>query len=194
MQRIKGDLRGQTSVTKKINAATNTNVLTMSAIALALSVVSLLLFRGPISILSAFIIPAVLVLFTSGERKTFPFTAIGLIIMTGLFFQTQIVFVPGYLFLALFLRRFFMDSEREMKVSLAGVLLYIATVMLILWIGIQLTQMIFLIPLQDMMLRLSGHDPLRYAGILFAEGAAITLFNLLLLKAFLSRIKVLIIS
>lgn len=173
------------------NVKEQTYVLTRSTIALALSVVSLLLFRGPVSIVSTFIIPVVIVLFSKRKELTsFIYIATGLLMMTVLFFQTQIVFVIGYLLLSITLKHFFLDSDRKVKLSFSGILQYLLTVIIILFIGIQLTQMIFLIPLHDMMLRLSGNDPLRYFSILLVEGIAITLFNLLILKAFASRVRI----
>lgn len=166
------------------------NVLTRSAIALALSVVSLLLFRGAISIVSTFIIPVVIVLFSRrNELYSFVYIAAGLLMMTVLFFQTQIIFVIGYLLLSIVLKHFLMDSALMVKLSFSGILKYLLAVIIILFMGIQLTQMIFLIPLHDMMLRLSNNQPYRYFGILLVEGIAITLVNLLLLKAITSRIK-----
>jgi|GEM_PF-1138911 len=172
------------------NVRTQTGVLTRSAIALALCVVSLLLFRGAISIVSTFIIPAVIVLFSKRREITsFIYVSTGLLMMTVLFFQTQIVFVIGYLLLSIVLKHYFTDSAMNMRISLLGIVKYLLSVILVLFIGIQLTQIIFLIPLHDMMLRLSGDDPIRYFLILLVEGIAVTLINLLILKAFISRIK-----
>ncbi|SHF24902.1 hypothetical protein [Alkalibacter saccharofermentans] len=166
------------------------NVLTRSAFALALSVVSLLLFRGSISIVSTFIIPVVIVLFSKrNELLSFTYIAISLLMVTVLFFQTQIIFVIGYLLLSVLLKHFLMDSAVKVKISFSGILKYLIAVIVILFIGIQLTQIIFLIPLHDMMLRLSNNLPYRYFGILLVEGIIITLVNLLLLKAITSRLK-----
>ncbi len=168
-----------------------TKVLTRSAIALALSMISLLLFRGATSIVSTFIIPVVIVLFSKrNEPISFIYIATGLLMMTALFFQTQIVFVAGYLLLSLVLKYYLLDYRNKVMFSVPGILKYLFAVIVILFIGIQLTQWIFLIPLHDMMLKLSNNQPLRYIGILLMEGIAITLVNLLLLKALTSRIKV----
>lgn len=77
----------------------------------------------------------------------------------------------------------------KVKFSFTGILKYSFAVMTILFLGIWLTQMIFLIPLHDMMLRFSNNHPLRYLGILLVEGIAIAVVNLLFLKAITSRIK-----
>ena len=80
-----------------MDAKNQINVLTRSALALALSVVSLLLFRGTTSIVSAFIIPVVIALFSKrNEVLSFVYIATSLIMMTVLFFQTQIIFIIGY--------------------------------------------------------------------------------------------------
>jgi len=70
--------------------------LTMSAFGLALSVLSLILFRGPISIVSNFLIPAIIVLFSGNKPEGYGLTSIGLFVVTLLFFPTQIIFVAGY--------------------------------------------------------------------------------------------------
>ncbi len=184
-------IKGLSSTNAKANVIEQTSILTRSAIALALCVVSLLLFRGPTSIVSTFIIPAVIVLFSSGrERSSFLYIATGLLIMTGLFFQTQIIFVLGYLLLSIALKRFLLDSEMKVRISPFGILKYLLSVILVLFVGIQLTQILFLIPLHDMMLRLSNHQPVRYFAILLLEGGVITVLNLLILKAFAARIRI----
>jgi hypothetical protein len=174
----------------QMDAKNQINVLTRSALALALSVVSLLLFRGTTSIVSAFVIPVVIALFSKrNEVLSFVYIASSLIMMTVLFFQTQIIFIIGYLLLSLVLKHLLMDSAMKVKFSFTGILKYLLAVMAILFMGIWLTQVIFLIPIHDMMLRFSNNHPLRYLGILLVEGIAITVVNLLFLKATTSRIK-----
>jgi hypothetical protein len=174
----------------QMDAKNQINALTRSALALALSVLSLLIFRGTTSIFSAFIIPVVIALFSKrNEVLSFVYIATSLIMMTVLFFQTQIIFIIGYLLLSLVLKCFLMDAAMKVKFSFTGILKYLLAVMAILFMGIWLTQVIFLIPIHDMMLRFSNNHPLRYLGILLVEGIAITLVNLLFLKAMTSRIK-----
>lgn len=189
-EQIKKDpAESNSAQTSKVRA--QTSVLTRSAIALALCMVSLLLFRGATSIVSTFIIPVVIVIFSKRkESASFIYISAGLLMMTALFFQTQIIFVIGYLLLSLVLKNFFLDSTMKMKVSLSGIVKYLISVIVVLFIGIQLSQIIFLIPLHDMMLRISGNNPLGYLGILLLEGIVIILIHLLILKAFTSRVKV----
>lgn len=173
-----------------LNIKEQTGILTRSAIALAMCVVSLLLFRGPSSIVSALVIPAVIVLFSGEEERTsLIYIATGLLMMTGLFFQTQIIFVVGYLVLAIALKHFFLNAGMKVRISCLRVLKYLFSVILVLFVGIRVTQSLFLIPLHDMMLRLSNNQPSRYFAILLVEGGIITLMNLIILKTFIAKIK-----
>lgn len=182
--------KGLSSTKPPMNVNEQTGVLTRSAVALVLCVVSLLLFRGPSSIISTFIIPAVIVLFSSHSKPTsFLYIATGLMMMTGLFFHTQIIFVIGYLSLSIALKHFLLDASMKVRVSPFGILRYLLSVILVLFVGIQLTQILFLIPLHDMMLRFSNNQLVRYFAILLLEGGVITVMNLLILKAFASRIR-----
>lgn len=167
----------------------NIKILTMSAFALALSVLSLLLFRGPVSIVSTFLIPAIIVLFSRGELKSYFLVSAGLFITTLLFFPTQIIFVATYILLSILINIFFITSDLKVKTSPIGVLGYILIVSLVLFVGIRLTELVFLVPLHTMMLRISGNNMLVYSGILFLEGIFVSIFNIGILRMFISRIK-----
>ena len=162
--------------------------LTSAALALAVSTVCLLIFRGPVSIVAALIIPAVIVLFACQNKPLYSgLLSIGLLVVTLLFFQTQLLFVAGYLCLALALNNLLISADMKVRLHPLPVMLYLLVTVIILYGGIRLTEHLFLVPLHQMMLRLSGHNPLRYAAIIFAESLFICAFNVVILKLFISR-------
>jgi len=163
--------------------------LTMSAFGLALSVLSLLLFRGPISIVSTFLVPAIIVLFSGNKNRGYVLTSMSLLTVTLLFFPTQTIFVIGYILLGLFLKLLAFDSNLRVKLINLNFILYVIITALVLFLGIRLTELIFLVPLHTMMLRISGNTPLLYVGILIVEGILISIFNFGLLKLLISRTK-----
>lgn len=167
----------------------NSILVARSALSMAVSLLSLLIFRGPVSIFSAFLIPAIIVVFAgSFGLPYYILTTGGLLLTTFLFFPTQILFVVGYALLALFLKLIFLKGER-LRTNFPRVLVYAATASLAVFIGIYLTELIFMVPLHSMMIRLSGGSPLIYGFIIGAEGGLIAISNLLLLKVFVSRLK-----
>ena len=163
----------------------------MSAFSLALCVLSLLMFRGPLSIASALLIPAIIVVFS--KNRSFYYyllTSVGLVLTALLFFHAQTVFVTMYLLLSAALRVLLTNSNMELSLKPVPALVYILFSSAVLYLGIRLTEWIFLVPLDKMMLRLSANDALRYMGIMLAEGLLVFLLNAAILKAFLTRIKV----
>lgn len=166
-------------------------MLTMAAFTLALSSVSILLFRGPISILSAFLIPAIIVLFSRGDGIAYYILIfMGLLLTSLIFFQTQLIFASGYVFLAVGLRLFLVDSNRNLKLSLSKLFLYLVSVILILFSGLWFTEKLFLVPLHTMMLKLSGGQFHVYLGILLIESVLVISCHILVLKVFLKKLKI----
>jgi len=163
----------------------------MAAFTMALSSVSLLLFRGPISILSAFLIPVIIVLFSRGYgRSYYILIFIGLLLVSALFFQTQLIFTAGYGLLAVGLRVFFLDRDMFLKLGISKMLLYLGSVVLILFSGLWLTEKLFLVPLHTMMLKISGGQIHVYLGILLIESVLVTSCHILVLNGFLKRLKI----
>ena len=172
-----------------IRKGSNSILVARSALSMAMSLMSLLIFRGTVSILSAFLIPAIIVVFAGNfGLPYYILTTGGLLLTTFLLFPTQILFVMGYALLALFLKPLFLKEER-LRTNFPRVLIYAATASFVVFIGIYLTELIFLVPLHSMMIRLSGGRPLIYVLIIGAEGGLIALSNILLLKVFVSRLK-----
>ena len=162
----------------------------MSAFSLAFCILCLLVFRGPLSIASALLIPAVIVAFSKNHGLLYyVLTSAGMIAVTFLFFQAQTFFVIVYLLLSFALRLLLVSSDMTVRLQPVRVIIFILLAAAVLYIGIRLTQWVFLVPLHRMMLRLSGDDPLRYLAILLVEGTAVFALNAAILKAFFSRIK-----
>ena len=162
--------------------------LTMSAFGLALSVLSLILFRGPVSIASTFLIPAIIVLFSANKLEGYALTSIGLLSVTLIFFPTQLVFVSSYVVLGLLLKLLAVSSKLKVKFNPIKFIIYTTITSLVLFAGIRLTELIFLVPLHRMMVGISGGNPLVYAGILLFEGLLVATCNFSILKLFMTRI------
>ena len=163
-----------------------------AAIALALCISSLILFRGTISIVSAFFIPAIIAGFSFNVKNLyFSFIYIGLILITLLFFTTQIVFVTAYIFLSIAIRMFLLDEYLKVKASLPNSIIYVILVIIILFLGLWCTEFFLQIPIHTMMLRLSGGNYFKYFGILLIESIFIFIFNILILNSlkFISKLK-----
>ena len=78
--------------------------LAASGMTLTLCILSLMLFRGVLSILQALIIPAVIVLLTGRQPWIYTFAAgISLLVLTLVFFPTQVVFMAAYFMMDLIL-------------------------------------------------------------------------------------------
>lgn len=162
--------------------------LTRASLALAISIVCLILFRGPISIVSTFLLPPIIVLFESGKALLYYLlTSMGLFITTLIFFPTQLIFVLTYLILALALMM--LRKKRDRKISPFNTLLYLFLTIIALFVGIRLTQLIYMIPLHTMMLRISNNNPLFYFLIILMEAVLVCVFNFGILKLFKSRVR-----
>lgn len=167
-----------------------TQMLTMASFSLAVSTVSILLFRGPISILSALLIPAIIVLFSKGSGMTYyVIVSMGMMILSVMFFQTQVIFMALYVFLAIALRMLVINQSWNLVLSISGVLLYLFTVVLALFSGIWLTEKLLLVPIHTMMQMVSDGRVLVYFLILLIESVLVTLCNFLVLGKF-GRLKV----
>jgi hypothetical protein len=114
-------------------------------------------------------------------------TSIGLFVVTLLFFPTQLIFVSGYVVLGLFLNLLAVSSSLKVKFNPIKLIIYTSITSLVLFAGIRLTELIFLVPLHGMMVGISGGNPLAYAGILLLEGLLISIFNFGLLRVFITR-------
>ena len=154
-----------------------------AAFCLALSALSLLLFRGPVSLISAFFIPASILVFSINQGKVYySLTTSGLLLLAIFFFMPQTFFVLGYILLAILFRILFLKTGQSFLSNKLKVLVALLSTSFILFLGIRLTQWVFLIPLHTMMVGISKGNPFIYGGILLLEGFLVLSINL----AFLS--------
>lgn len=152
----------QRSLTKKI---------TMAAITIAVSLVTVSMFRNTSSILSAIIIPIILALFlTSYTNKEYVFITTTLIFLTLLLITTQTVFMILYVLQGkLLMLLFFKNIMRKL-----WFFLYIIMVSFSLLVGILLTEIVFSIPLHMFMMRISNNNSIIYGLIILVEGVIVS--------------------
>lgn len=163
--------------------------LTFSSLTLVLCFLCLLFFRGPISIMSAFFIPVIIVLFARYNISAYyGFTLSGLIIITLINFPTQIIFAISYFLFALALRFYLLDNVHSFKINHKFILLYLLLISVILFISIHMTDLFFSTPLHQMMLKLANNNLFVYFSIILIESLLIVYINVMLLKTLFSRI------
>lgn len=171
----------------RINNRQLIQTITGASFTLALSAVCIMMFRGPISIVSTFLIPPIIVLFSNRYISLYHIlTSMGLVLMTMIFFPTQLVFVFTYILLALVLDNITKKGGRFPPFN--KIIIYISLTITTLFIGIRLTQLIYMIPLHTMMLRISRNNFFFYFAILFVEGLIVSMFNFGILKVFRKRV------
>lgn len=171
----------------RINNRQLIQTITRASFTLALSAVCIMMFRGPISIVSTFLIPPIIVLFSNRYISLYYIlTFMGLVLMTMIFFPTQLVFVFTYILLALVLDN--ITKKGGKYPSFNKIITYISLTIITLFIGIRLTQLIYMIPLHTMMLRISRNNFFFYFAILFVEGLIVSMFNFGILKVLRKRV------
>lgn len=171
----------------RINNRQLIQTITRASFTLALSAVCIMMFRGPISIVSTFLIPPIIVLFSNRYISLYYIlTFMGLVLMTMIFFPTQLVFVFTYILLALVLDN--ITKKGGKYPSFNKIITYISLTIITLFIGIRLTQLIYMIPLHTMMLRISRGNFFFYFAILFVEAFIVSMFNFGILKVFRKRV------
>lgn len=164
--------------------------LTYNAMAISLSVVFLMLFKGTTSILSAIGIPIALAVMLKAYQLRDLLSIVALLLITITFFTTQLFFVLGYFVMAWMLRALLIDPSTAslLKTPLIGFGLYLMTTVATLYAGLRLTEAIFAVPLHQMMLRLSQGHSLIYFSILFAEALIIAVTHFAVLKMVMKRL------
>lgn len=164
--------------------------LAASSLALALSAASLIAFRGPISIISAMLVPSFLVLILGRVGRAYQLASCtALIIIAMLFFQAQVIFVFAYILLALAFKAAIGRPVDYTGNRIARFPLLIAAVALVLFACLYLTELVLGVPLHSMMLRISRNVPAIYMGILILEAALVCSVNFLLIRAVSARVR-----
>ncbi|SDB90642.1 hypothetical protein SAMN05421734_102370 [Pelagirhabdus alkalitolerans] len=140
-----------------------TNQLIHASIGLALTIISLVLFRGTTSIVSFILIPVILAYFSQNKlMKRILMTAFLIVVL--LVAQTQLIFAVTYILLTNLYKPLF--SRKITKTHFA---LTIVSVMFSLIVSLMLTEWLFQVPIHSMMLELSNHIISIYVAIIFLE-------------------------
>ena len=156
--------------------------LTASGMTLTLCLLSLMLFRGVLSLLQALIIPVVIVLMTGRQPWKYTIAAgLSLFVLTLAFFSTQVVFMVVYFMIALTLLGMLSLMKSGSRQRCLLFIPYWILNSLLLFFGLKMTDYVFQTPLHAMMLRLSSDDSLRYAAIMMLEAAFISGVHLLVI-------------
>lgn len=157
------------------------NNLPQASMTIAVCLAVAFIFRGTTSLISAMIIPIVLFLFLNSFRLIdYIIISIVLIILSLLLITTQVIFVSLYTILGIALRLLIFNGK-PIKI-IFSLTIYSLIVILSLFIGIILTETIFLVPLHSFMLQISRHNILIYFMILAIEGIIITFFHYFVIK------------
>lgn len=159
----------------------NTHYIALSGMTLGLCLLSLMMFRGPLSILQALIIPIGMVIMTIKQPWKYTVAAgTSLLILTLAFFLTQIVFMIIYLLMTFLLLMLVTKIQRGPRNRTLLFIPYLLANALLLYLGLRLTDIIFQTPLHVMMLKLSNDRTFLYAAIMVIESAFISTFHLLI--------------
>lgn len=161
-----------------------------SSIAICLCMVSLLLFRGPLSLMSAVVIPLIIAILSYKLHMRYNFlAAAGLSIITGLFFTTQLIFVMTYLLMGLLIK-LLLYSKRSNVISfwIVRFVLYVVSTGTLLYLGIRLTEALFYIPLHEMMLRMSNGNMGIYGLIILAEALFVSSIHFVIMHNIRKRL------
>ena len=173
---------------KKINFISKNRYITLSAIAIGLSLISMITFRGPISIISTVTIPIIMaVLLGSYSIGYFIIASSVFVFLTLVFFTSQGIFALIYTFMAMNIKFIIMD-KRIFKNRLIEGLIYIVFTMILIYLGIMLTEIIFMIPLNSMMLNISKGYLVIYWLIILLEALLVYMSHSTLVRIIFKRL------
>ena len=166
----------------------NTHYLALSGMTLTLCLLSLMLFRGVFSLVQALIIPIVFVFLTTNQPWKYTGAAsISMLILTFVFFSSQIVFMIIYLMMASFLMVLVSMIQRGSRKSYLLFIPYLIINGTLLFVGLRMTDVVFQTQLHAMMLRLTDNNNFLYVAIMMMESAFISVFHLLIILYFKRR-------
>lgn len=163
------------------NNGRSIHYIALSGMTLALCLISLIMFRGPLSILQALIIPVVIVVMAIKQPWKYTFTAsASLLILALTFFLTQTIFIIIYLVMAFLLLIIVTKIQRGPRHHFLLFIPYLIVNALLLYLGLRLTDVIFQTPLHFMMLKMTSDNFFLYAGIIMIESLFISALHLLI--------------
>jgi len=161
------------------------NMITRGAMSMALIFISFLLFKGVTNILNAFIVPLVLYLCCINQKEKQIFTLyLAVIIFIVLFFKIQVFFIIFYCAVA-----FILTQLRKKNINtLFSVIVLTIAISFSFWIGIMLTDFIFLTHMNEIIMNVMKGNILRYGIMLIIEGAFVGALQLFVSKIFYKRL------
>jgi len=162
-----------------------TNIITRGALAIALIFVYFSLFKGVTNIINAFLVPLTLCVFTMKSKKKEIFIVyLAAILFSLLLFPIQSFFIVFYCGIAFLL----LQIHKKNVCNALAILLLTITVSLSFWIAILLTDRVFLMNINGIMMQIFKGNIFAYTFILVFEGAIVGTGQLFLSKSFYKRI------
>jgi hypothetical protein len=162
----------------------NVSVITRGAIAVALIFVCFSLFKGPLNILNALLVPLILYISLLNQKLKEMLTVFAVaLIFCFIFFRFQLFFIIIYCLIALLLKNL---QEKRIKTFISVIVLSSALT-LSFWLGVMLTDLVFSTHMNEIVLKLLNGNILVYAAVLLSEGAFIGVCQLLISKSLYKR-------
>jgi len=160
-------------------------MITRGAMAIALIFVSFTLFKGVTNILNAFLVPLTLYLCTINQKKMQVFSLyFAVVILCSIFFNMQIFFIVFYCCIAFLLLKL---REKNINTILSALALTI-TISFCFWIGIMLTDLIFLTQMNYIIMDALKGKIYIYGMTIIIEGALVGVGQLFISKMVVKRI------
>lgn len=161
------------------------NNLTRSALSLSIIFVCFLIFKGPTNILNALFIPLTIVIFTySNNNKESMIFYLATILFCLLFFNIQIFFIIMYCIIANSLI-FFLKNNIKAFLVFPILTLIIA---LCFWLGIFLTDAIFHMQINHIMMKILNNNLIYYLSMIIIESGIVSFLLYSSSKFFIKRI------
>jgi len=149
-----------------------TNTITKGGMIIALTFISFNIFKGVTNILNAFFIPFIIFTFLkNNEYKEILSVYFALIISTLILYRIQIFFIIGYCIIALSIHIQNKNNFSKKKAIIFNTFI----ISLIFWGGIIITDIVFSTNINQIMLRITKHNVLKYTAVLIFEGLLVSL-------------------
>jgi len=149
-----------------------TKTITKGGMIIALAFISFAIFKGVTNILNAFFIPFLIFAFLKdNDYKEILLVYFALIISTFILYRIQSFFIIGYCMIA-----FSIHIQKKKKIpNIKSIFSNTFLISFIFWIGIILTDTLFSTNINQIMLKLTDRNILKYIFILIIEGLIISL-------------------
>jgi len=152
--------------------AIKTKTITKGGMIIAFTFISFTIFRGITNILNAFFIPFIIYAFLKkNEYKEILVIYFALIISTLIFYRIQSFFIVGYCIIALVIH---VQNKKKIE-AVKTIILNAFVISLIFWMGIIITDAVFSTNINQIMLRITENNILKYGFILIIEGLLVSI-------------------